>query len=130
MFSKIVDREFYVYRKNLGYWQSVYSPKVIIDGQQALFPKEGYAVVSVKPGEYKVLFQHHENSGYPDTFLILSAEEEKQYFIRLDDPTAGFDIPAPGVALANYQSTMKLLPSDIGLRKLRPTRAVRFGLIE
>jgi len=108
----------------------VYSPKVIIDGQQALFPKEGYAVVSVKPGEYKVLFQHHENSGYPDTFLILSAEEEKQYFIRLDDPTAGFDIPAPGVALANYQSTMKLLPSDIGLRKLRPTRAVRFGLIE
>jgi hypothetical protein len=112
----------YIYRKDLGYWQSAYTPTIFVD-EQALadLPREGYCYTHVAAGTHKIAFKHNFLAGYPKVEIVVQVTAGQSYFIRVDDPVR------PGL-ITTYSSIIRVVAEDIGISEIRSTRQVKAPL--
>jgi hypothetical protein len=77
----------YIYRLDLGWWQSAYTPTILIDGKRFVeLPKNGYSYTVVEPGTHTLGMRHNFLSGFPNVDGPIEVAAATEYFISVRDP--------------------------------------------
>ena len=116
----------YVYRKDLGHWQSAYSPTFILDEKDiASLPREGYLQLYVTSGEHTFGFKHNFLAGYKPVSLNMTISAGQIYYLKISDPIGfeGRSCPA-GFLCTNYRSEIAVIERDVALKELATTKLV------
>ena len=107
----------YVYRKNLGHFQSAYTPNVYIDDKPFVkLLREGYCYTYLIPGNHTITFKHVFLAGHPKVDLPIFMEANKTYFVRVSDPIE------PGALTTDYISRIQIVSNERGLAEISSTR--------
>ncbi|WP_020182102.1 DUF2846 domain-containing protein [Methylotenera sp. 1P/1] len=113
----------YVYRKDMGHWQSAYSPTFILDGTDvASMPREGYLELNIRPGEHTFEFKHNYLAGYHPVKLTIPILSGQVYYLRISDPiNFGSEYSLHDVV---YRSEIAVIEEKTALIELATTKLV------
>lgn len=115
----------YIYRPNLGYWQSAYTPAILANDEKVMeLKKGGYRFINLLPGKHKIGMKHNPLSGYPYIELPIEVEGGNTYFISVKDPvdysSAKYSVNA--ISKVTYRSIIEMVPEQLGRQEISKLR--------
>lgn len=115
----------YVYRKDLGHWQSAYSPTFLMDNKEiASIPREGYLALNVASGEHTFGFEHNFLAGYKPVNIPLKVLPNQIYYLKISDPISFDSASQPGALYGTNTSLIAIIDEEVALKELSTTHLV------
>lgn len=113
----------YIYRKDMGHWQSAYSPTLIVDNVEvASMPREGVLELTISSGQHTFGYRHNFMAGYKPVNLDLEILSGKIYYLKISDPISfGSEYSLHDVV---YRSEIAVIEEQSALNELATTKFV------